>query len=313
MATIGDPDLPPRFRAGTEIKEDSGVFTGRKEVTEFIAEVCSNHNNDLSRALALIDTAAEIDCSAVKFQLFRLDKLYTPEALGHPDYRQLLAERRAWELPLEWLPALANRARQRNIQFGCTPFYLEAVDELLPYVDFFKVASYNLLHDDLLVKVARTGKPVILSTGMATIWEIEKAVKILKVFDCRVLTLLHCVSVYPAPLDSLNSALVTRLENRLEINVGWSDHTVNPAVIYCFAFGYGVNTIEFHLDLDGQGNEYKLGHCWLPGQIAAVIKTLEEIRRTEITKFSESEATERLWRADPSDGLRPMREMRERL
>ena len=290
-------------------------------MTDFIAEVCSNHNNDLSRALTLIDTAKEIGCTGVKFQLFKLDKLYAPEALNHPDY-QFLQARRAWELPLEWLPVLANRARQRGIKFGCTPFYLEAVDELLPYVDFYKIASYSLLHDDLLVKVAKTGKPVILSTGMATITEIEDAVAML--FKCQHLTLLHCVSEYPANTGKLNPRFINRLgllscSHENVSGVGWSDHTVNPAVVYYFTLVASASMVEFHLDLDGQGVEYGIGHCWLPRQAQVVIQTVREVEAVHDSGanlsrlFSEAEQKERLWRADPGDGLRPLKEKRGKL
>lgn len=286
-------------------------------MTDFIAEVCSNHNGSLTRALALIDQAAAIGCTGVKFQLFRLDKLYAPEALNHPDYRQMLQARRAWELPLEWLPMLANRCRQRGVKFGCTPFYLEAVDELLPFVDFYKVASYNLLHADLLVKVAKTGKPVMLSTGMATVSEISDAVWILD--SCPAVTLLHCISVYPTPLNQCDP-LATRylyrfLPGHPLWSVGWSDHTVKPGAIYHFTLTSNVKVVEFHLDLDGAGSEYSLGHCWLPGEIGPVIEAVKEARSILAAPptgdFSPVEEKERLWRADPGDGLRPVREMRE--
>lgn len=288
-------------------------------MTDFIAEVCSNHNNDLTRALTLIDTAADIGCAAVKFQLFRLDKLYTPEALNHSDYYQMLHDRRAWELPLEWLPMLANRCRQRGIKFGCTPFYLEAVDELLPYVDFYKVASYNLLDTSLLTKVAQTGKPVMLSTGMATVSEIADAVKILD--NCPSVALLHCVSTYPTSLSEC-LPMATRYLYRFMVghpkwSVGWSDHTVKPGAIYHFTLTSNVRVVEFHLDLDGQGNEYSLGHCWLPGEIGPVIEAVRDavsvMADPPTGDFSEAEEKERLWRADAVDGLRPVREMRGRL
>lgn len=291
-------------------------------MTDFIAEVCSNHNGSLPRALSLIDTAADIGCAGVKFQLFKIDKLYTPEALAHPDYHEMLEARRAWELPLEWLPALANRARQRGLKFGCTPFYLEAVDELLPYVDFFKIASYNLLHDDLLARVAKTGKPVVVSTGMATMEEIDRAWRVLK--DNQQTTLLNCISTYPSPTNEIDLRRYGQLWYCYghTVELGWSDHSVSPAVIYHMTIGnhFDCSMVEFHLDLDGQGVEYSIGHCWLPEQIAPVISVVNtEFTRSGIRPEddeylpAESESNERLWRADPGDGLRPVREMRKRL
>jgi N-acetylneuraminate synthase len=107
----------------------------------FIAEVSSNHSSNLERALNFIDRAADIGCDGVKFQLFKIDELFAPEVLAASSAH---GERRAWELPLDFIPALSVRARKRAIQFGCTPFYLEAVAELDPYVDFLKIASYEL-------------------------------------------------------------------------------------------------------------------------------------------------------------------------
>ena len=138
----------------------------------FIAEVSSNHSRDLARALEFIDVAASSGCSAVKFQLFKIDQLFAPEILEKSEMHR---KRKEWELPLEFLPSLAKRSHERNIEFSCTPFYLDAVSELDPHVDFYKLASYELLWDKLLVACASTGKPVILSTGMATMDEILHA------------------------------------------------------------------------------------------------------------------------------------------
>src|SRR5712691_10843271 len=112
------------------------------EGTKFVAEVSSNHHRDLGRCLQFIETAAAIGCDAVKFQLFRVRELFAPQALHHDP--ELLA-REAWELPVTFLPDLSACCREAGIHFSCTPFYLQAVEELLPFVDFFKVASYELL------------------------------------------------------------------------------------------------------------------------------------------------------------------------
>ena len=139
----------------------------------FIAEASSNHGRDLDRARAFVDAAADAGCDAVKFQLFKIDRMFAPEILSRSEKHRARA---AWELPLEHLAPLAEHCSARNIQFSCTPFYLEAVAELAPFVDFYKVASYELLVTDLLAACARTGKPVILSTGMATMDEIAAVI-----------------------------------------------------------------------------------------------------------------------------------------
>src|SRR6201992_2299231 len=152
----------------------------------FIAEASSNHGRDLSRAKAFVDAAADAGCDAVKFQLFKIDRMFAPEILAKSPKHRARAE---WELPLSHLAPLAEHCSARKIQFSCTPFYLEAVRELAPFVDFYKVASYELLVGDLLKACAETGKPVILSTGMATMAEIAAAAGTLRAVRARAVTL----------------------------------------------------------------------------------------------------------------------------
>ena len=284
----------------------------------FVAEVSSNHNRDLQRCLSFIDTAAKIGCGAVKFQLFKIRELFAPEILAKSEEHR---QREAWELPVEFLPALAAHCHKVSVQFACTPFYLEAVEELLPYVDFYKIASYELLWDDMLTAVARTGKPVVLSTGMATILEIEAAVKVLRDAGCRDLTLLHCVSGYPAPVSDCNLAAIETLrkairnpQSAIRNQVGWSDHSVNPGVIYRAVHRWGAAMVEFHLDLEGEGEEYRTGHCWLPEQIRPVIEAVLigfQANGSGEKVPAPSELPDRDWRADPGDGLRPLLKRRE--
>src|SRR4051812_20717186 len=110
-------------------------------MTNFVAEVSSNHSRNLERSLDFIQCASDIGCSSVKFQLFRVDELFAAKALPATEVQR----RKNWELPLEFIPELARHCRQLNIQFSCTPFYLDAVAELEPHVAFFKIASYELL------------------------------------------------------------------------------------------------------------------------------------------------------------------------
>lgn len=288
--------------------------------TTFIAEISSNHNQDLDRCFAFVDKAAEIGCDAIKFQLFKVEELFALEALhGNDECRK----RKAWELPLSFLSKLAERCRKRNIQFGCTPFYLDAVSELYQYVDFYKVASYELLWSGLLVACAKTGKPVVISTGMATLDEVESAVATLIEAGCKNLTILHCVSGYPAPVNECNLAAIDTIRKTIsqklsDINLhfGWSDHSVSPGVMYRAVHRWGAEMIEFHLDLDGRGEEYKTGHCWLPEHIKTVIENIRSGFQADGAgkKIPTSvELTEREWRADPADGLRPLRETRKKI
>ena len=275
----------------------------------FIAEVSSNHSRDLSRAIAFIDAAALVGCNSVKFQLFKIDELFAPEILKKS---KLHRDRKQWELPLDFLPVLSNRCKEKKIQFSCTPFYLDAVKELEPYVDFYKVASYELLWDDLLIACALTGKPVIISTGMANLDEIKHAVKILRNNNCEPIVL-HCTSAYPTPYNEANLTAIETIRNSIGCETGWSDHTVDPGVIHRAIHKWGAKVIEFHLDLEGKGEEFSTGHCWLPEQIGLVI---EQVRHAEgadgdgIKEPVPSEISDRLWRTDPSDGLRPFKSIR---
>ena len=277
----------------------------------FIAEVSSNHSRNMDRALEFIDSASRVGCDAVKFQLFKIDKLFAPDILEKSKQHR---DRKQWELPLEFLPVLSDRCKEKGIQFSCTPFYLDAVNELESYVDFYKIASYELLWDDLLIECAKTGKPVILSTGMALMEEIQHAVEVLRNNGCASPTLLHCTSAYPTPYAEANLAAIETVCQATGCEVGWSDHTVEQAVIHRAIHHWGANVIEFHLDLDGNGEEFASGHCWLPEQIGTVIKDVNKGFIADGNGVKEpvpSELPDRLWRADPSDGLRPLKELRK--
>lgn len=281
-------------------------------MVQFIAEVSSNHDCDLLRSLDFIRSAAKAGCTAVKFQLFKIDDLFAPNTL--PDKER--ERRRKWELPVSFLPALAACCEEEKIKFSCTPFYLEAVEELRPYVDFYKVASYELLWHDLLAACAATGKPVIMSTGMATMDEIVAAVEVLKHNGCASPILLHCTSAYPTPHNESNLAAIRTLRLATGCEIGWSDHTVEPAVLYRAIHKWGAKWVEFHYDLDGKGEEFSGGHCWLPNQISEVIRNVclgLQADGDGIKAPVPSELSDRMWRADPGDGLRPLTAMREQL
>ena len=276
----------------------------------FIAEASSNHGRDLNRAKAFVDAAADAGCDAVKFQLFKIDRMFAPEILARSPKHRARAE---WELPLSHLAPLAEHCSVRKIQFSCTPFYLEAVAELQPFVDFYKVASYELLVGDLLKACARTGKPVVLSTGMATLEEIQIAARCLQDAGARDITLLHCVSAYPTPAEEANLSAIDTIRAATGLPTGWSDHTRRPAVIERAVHRWGARVVEFHLDLDGKGAEYAAGHCWLPHEIAPVIARIRESFVADGVGYKgpqPSELSDREWRADPSDGMRPLKHVR---
>ena len=276
----------------------------------FIAEASSNHGRELVRALRFVDAAADSGCDAVKFQLFKIERLFAPEILAKSEKHRA---RKDWELPIAHLAPIAEHCLARGILFSCTPFYVEAVEELRPFVAFYKVASYELMVRPLLAACAVTGKPVVLSTGMASMDEIVDAVAVLRGSGCADIMLLHCVSAYPAPAAEANLSAIASLRQATGCKVGWSDHTRRPAVIERAVHRWGAEAVEFHLDLDGRGAEYGAGHCWLPEEIAPVIARIRESFQADGSGFKEpqpSERDDRDWRADPSDGMRPLKHVR---
>lgn len=281
-------------------------------MTTWIAEIGSNHNGDYSRACALIDTAAAIGCTGIKLQLYRVDRLFAPEALvANPT----LAEKPF--LPTDWLEPLIARAHACGLIVGVTPFDLGSVDVLSrQQIDFVKVASYSILHVDLLRAVAALGKPVVVGTGMATDSEILNAASWLR--DVARRTWLHCVSCYPAPPAVCDLARMTHLRRLLgprDHHIGWSDHSGSPAVMLRAAHRYSASMIEAHVDLgDNAGAENAGGHCWAPEDLSDVIQMIalgEDADGHHMTRRADAE--ERDWRADPSDGLRPLLYARAKL
>ncbi len=283
-------------------------------MVKFIAEISSNHNMDLKRALKLIEISKIAGFDAVKFQLFKLQDLFSPEALrANPSLR----DREKWELPVSFIPILSEFAHSQNLEFSCTPFYLEAVEVLAPHCDFLKIASYELLWHDLAKKCAETELPLILSTGMAELYEIDNAVDNLRSNYSKLdLTLLHAVSSYPAPPSQCNLKAIQEISNRYSIGVGWSDHTVSPGVIHRAVHKFGAVAVELHIDLDGLGYEFESGHCWLPHQASTLISEIREGISADGDGWKRpvnAEIPDREWRADPSDGLRPILNKRSSL
>ena len=231
-------------------------------------------------------------------------------------YKKALKKKKR-ELPKKFIPIIASYCKKKGIKFSCTPFDLESVDYLKKYVDFFKIASYELSWPALLERCAKTKKPVILSTGMSNFREVKAAVNILKKNKCKKISLLHCVSNYPATPTSCNLKSIKFMKKKLNKEVGWSDHTVNPLVIYSAIKKFGANIIEFHFDLDGRGWESIGGdHCWLPENTKMLKNFIDNENKVSgkfYKNYSKFEIKERKLRADPTDGLRPLKNFRKYL
>lgn len=216
-----------------------------------IAEAGANHNRDLAMAKALIDVAADAGCDAVKFQTYAAQTLYskyTPpfSYLGDQNVYDLI---KRCELPREWQYELMAYANERKLDFLSTPFDFNAVDELVAIgVPALKVASFELVDTSLLRYAAATGKPIILSTGMASLGEIEEALAVIRAEGNAQIILLHCNSLYPTPAQSVNLNTMQTLKHAFFCPVGFSDHTAGN-VIATAAAALGAVVIEKHFTL----------------------------------------------------------------
>ena len=235
-----------------------------------IAEISSNHNGSLSRALDLISMCGEIGLDAVKFQLFKIEKLFSKEILLKSKAHR---DRRKWELPESFIPELSTKVRDLGMKFGCTPFYLEAVEKLDPFVDFYKVASYEILWHELIAKCSATGKNLMLSTGMANVGEIKSALSTVTGSECNEVTVMKCTSNYPTLPSDLNLSSISTIKKigreykNMNFKVGLSDHSKSIPGILRAIHRYEISAIEIHVDIDGAGVEFPAGHCWLPKEI----------------------------------------------
>ena len=163
----------------------------------------------------------------------------------------------------------------------------------------------------------------LLSTGMANLDEVRSGVDVLASNGCKDITVLHCVSAYPAHPDECNLSAIETIRSKIsianpevQIHFGWSDHSVSDAIILRAVHRWGARVIEFHLDLDERGEEFKMGHCWLPNEIKRVIKNVDmgfSADGNGIKEPTKSEMVEKDWRADPEDGLRPIKIVRSKL
>lgn len=230
---------------------------GKNEIGEghpcfIIAEAGSNHDGDLEQAKRLIQVAAEAGAQAVKFQVFRASRLYTRSA-GMSDYLQLkksiydvIAE---METPYEWLPVLAETCRRFDILFLASAFDEESIDRIDPFVDAHKIASYEMTHLPMVQYIARKKKPIFISTGTATLAEVEETVRTLKECGTSGFALLQCTAAYPAPLDSLNLRAIPNMKKAFGVPVGLSDHSRDPILAPIAAVACGADVLEKHFTL----------------------------------------------------------------
>jgi len=222
-----------------------------------IAEAGVNHNGSVDLALKLIDSAKASGADAVKFQTFRADKLATRSAHKAAYQERTTASEESQfemlerlELDTETHKRLIEHCCQVGIQFLSSPFDAESADLLAKMdIPLFKIPSGEITNLPFLDHVARKGRPIILSTGMSTLGEIEEALTVLRAAGNRQITLLHCVTEYPAPYAEVNLRAMNTLKAAFGLPVGYSDHT--PGIeIPIAAAALGAAVIEKHFTVD---------------------------------------------------------------
>lgn len=244
-----------------------------------IAELSGNHNGNIARALALIDAAAETGADAIKIQT------YTPDTITlrseRPEFRiaggpwhgrtlhDLYAEAHT---PYEWHPRLFERARERDVTLFSSPFDDTAVDLLAGLgAPAYKIASFEIVDLPLVERVAREGKPMIISTGMADLGEIGAAVETARAGGAGGIALLHCTSAYPAPIEEANLRTVPHLGEAFGVVSGLSDHTPgSAAAIACVALGGAI--VEKHLTLARADGGPDAAFSLEPDEFAALVR-----------------------------------------
>jgi sialic acid synthase SpsE/uncharacterized SAM-binding protein YcdF (DUF218 family) len=231
-------DLPASFLIGSR-------RVGPGEPTYIIFEVASTHENNWEAAVQYVTQAAEIGADAVKFQLFTADALLnplTPGLQGTYDYFKTS------ETPRDWFPKLKALADEKGIDLLCTPFDSDAVEYLNSVgVPAVKIASGELTNLQLLSAAGALRKPVIVSTGMATMEEVATAVATLRASGAEDIALLQCVSVYPTSFEDANVSVMQTLRNTFNMVIGYSDNGSEGALVPLMSVAMGASIIEKHV------------------------------------------------------------------
>jgi pseudaminic acid synthase len=247
----------------------NGRVIGPDQPPYIIAELSANHNGSIERAFETIDAAKRCGADAIKLQTYTADTM-TIDC----DASDFIIKGGLWngyklydlykwaETPYDWHEAVFAHARKRDITVFSTPFDETAVDLLESLnTPAFKIASFEMVDLPLIRYVARTGKPMIMSTGMASEDEIEEAVTTAREAGCKDLVLLHCISSYPAPMDQANLRQLPELAKRFDVLAGLSDHTMGTTASVA-AIALGACLIEKHFTLSrldkGPDSEFSL-------------------------------------------------------
>jgi len=238
--------IKPIFIEGFEISDNNKPFV--------IAEMSGNHNQSLDRALEIVAEAAAAGAHAIKLQTYTADTMTIPGALTINDPGSLWSGRELHELykeaytPWEWHKPIFDKAKELGLIAFSTPFDETAVDFLeVLGVSAYKIASFENTDLPLLKKVASTGKPVIISSGAATVADLDEAMQTLRSFNCEVV-LLKCTSTYPSTPENTNLLTIPHMRELFKCHIGLSDHTMGIGVSIG-AVALGARVIEKHFTL----------------------------------------------------------------
>jgi N,N'-diacetyllegionaminate synthase len=223
-----------------------------------IAEIGINYNGTLENCYKLIDSAVNAGCDAAKFQLFSADSLY-PKSAGTLDWKDsngsysydIFDAVKRFELPYEWIDDLIAYCEKSNIEFLVSAFDIEGIDFIVSKkIKKIKLPSYTITHIPLIEAAAKSGLPLIMSTGGSTLSEVEEAVRTVQKYHNN-LTILHCSIQYPTALCDVNMGVMDTLSKAFpEIEIGYSDHTEEPSKAPIEALYLGGTVIEKHITLD---------------------------------------------------------------
>lgn len=266
-----------------------------------IAEAGSNHDRKFEQALKLIDIAVEAKADTVKFQTYSAEKIYSKKTpkMSYLKKNELTKEGESIydlikriEIPREWHKELYNYCEDKGIIFLSTPFDLKAVDELEDVgVKAYKIASFEITHIPLLEYVAKTGKPIILSTGMADLSDIETALEVIYKNNNKKVILLHCAINYPPKYEDINLRAMDTMRQAFQLPVGFSDHTLGITSDIA-AVARGACVIEKHYTIDrtlpGPDHPFALEPDELKSMVQAIRDT-EDALGSPIKKHTEAE------------------------